>query len=334
MNSNNGPKVSIVVAVYNSEPFLEKLLDSIVKQTYANIEILLIDDGSPDGSGAICDRYASKDARIKVVHKKNGGTCDARNVGIEQSTGQYLMIVDGDDWLAIDCVEYLLGLALSANSDMALSDHIFTTRDQIQIEHDNISVWSAEQAVVSLIYPRMAVGPWSKIYKMEMINRHHLRFDIPWSGEGLYFSSMAAAFSNHVVVGHRKVYNYRMNNVSSGLTNYNVMIAKNALYNIKNIGRVMPIRTPRVRRAIRWHIWKNYNFLLRLILATNGRRKFWKEYLICLVMIRMRAFSAVFRTEFCCREKMSFLKRAVFPERYARALTAQQIKDLRKDVLK
>lgn len=103
-------KVSIVVPVYKSEAFLPKLIDSVLGQSYTNFELILVDDESPDNSGKICDDYAQKDKRILVIHKKNGGCCDARNKGLEVATGEYLMLADGDDWLETDCVEYLVGL--------------------------------------------------------------------------------------------------------------------------------------------------------------------------------------------------------------------------------
>ena len=107
---NDSKKVSIVVPVYKSEKYLRKLIESMIKQTYSNIEIILVDDGSPDNSGVICDEYANKDSRILVIHKENGGTCDARNTGLKKASGYYLMFADGDDWLEEDCVEYLVKL--------------------------------------------------------------------------------------------------------------------------------------------------------------------------------------------------------------------------------
>ena len=92
-------KISIIVPVYNVELYLEKCIESIINQTYTNIEIILVDDGATDSSGNICDLYSKKDSRIKVIHKRNGGLSDARNVGIEKAVGQYLMFVDSDDYI-------------------------------------------------------------------------------------------------------------------------------------------------------------------------------------------------------------------------------------------
>ena len=206
MNDTN--LVSIVVAVYKSEPFLRKLLDSICNQTYKNLEVILMDDGSPDNSGIICDEYASKDNRFVVIHKKNGGACEARNQGLERATGEYVSIIDGDDWLEPDYVEYLLSAATSTGSDMAMTDKIFTTRDRVQTLNDKIEVWTSEKAAASIIYPFIPIGPWNKLYKLELIKKNSIDFNVPWSGEGLYFSFMAAQHANQVAVGHKKIYNY------------------------------------------------------------------------------------------------------------------------------
>ena len=104
MNCNN-PLVTVIVPVYKVEPYLRRCLDSIVNQTYKNLEIILIDDGSPDNCGVICDEYAENDKRIKVIHKENGGVSRARNEGINVARGEYIAFVDSDDYIEPDLVE-------------------------------------------------------------------------------------------------------------------------------------------------------------------------------------------------------------------------------------
>src|SRR5699024_9631307 len=98
-------KISVIVPVYKVESYLERCILSIIKQTYKNLEIILVNDGSPDNCGELCDIYAKKDSRIKVIHKKNGGLSDARNVALDIATGDYIGFVDSDDWININMYE-------------------------------------------------------------------------------------------------------------------------------------------------------------------------------------------------------------------------------------
>lgn len=95
----NNPKISVIVPVYNAEKYLHRCIDSILNQTFPDFELLLIDDGSKDQSGEICDEYAKKDSRVKVFHKENGGVSSARNVGIDNAVGEYICFCDSDDWV-------------------------------------------------------------------------------------------------------------------------------------------------------------------------------------------------------------------------------------------
>ena len=115
-------KISIIIPIYNVEQYLNKCIESVVNQSYRNLEIILVDDGSPDGCPSICDEWAKKDNRIKVIHKENGGLSDARNYGIEASTGDYLMFLDSDDYIDKNMCYNLLTLIDEYNCDFAMSN--------------------------------------------------------------------------------------------------------------------------------------------------------------------------------------------------------------------
>ena len=115
----NNSLISVIVPIYKSEKYLEKCIESIIGQTYKNIEIILVDDGSEDRCGEICDAYSLKDNRIKVIHKKNGGISDARNAGLDIATGEYIGFVDSDDYIANDMLETLLGLSKQYMADIS-----------------------------------------------------------------------------------------------------------------------------------------------------------------------------------------------------------------------
>lgn len=326
-------KVSVIVAIYKSESFLPKLIDSIVSQTWKNLEILLIDDGSPDSSGIICDEYAKRDNRIKVIHKKNGGACAARNTGLLEATGDFILIIDGDDWLELDYVEYLMNIIHITGSDMAMTDHIFTTRDRVQIEKDSIENWTPEEAFCAIIYPKIPIGPWNKIYKASLIRDNHIDFNRPWSGEGLYFSAMAAQHSNSIGIGHKKIYNYRLNNTNSGLTHYNVTMGTNALENIKYIKNNRFIKTKRTEYACNWHIWKNYGYTLFLIIATNSKNENREIYDECKRHIRLDLPKVLLHSELGIKAKLKMAIQGVVPVWWAKKDLKKQMIALKADIM-
>lgn len=313
----NQELVSVVVAIYKSERFLDKLIKSIINQTYTNLDIILVDDGSPDNSGIICDKYAAEDERIRVIHKNNGGACDARNVGIASARGDYLVIIDGDDWLASDCVEYLLKLMHMPGVKMSMTDSVFTTRDLVQNDTDKVVVMSAEEAVAHIIYPWIPIGPWNKMYSMDVLRDNEITFSTKWSGEGLYYSTMAAQASGKVAVGHRRIYYYRMNNENSGLTNYKVEMGLNALENIQIIRKCLTIRTPKTLNACDWHIWKNYGYTLFLIIATGQQEKYAKQYRECISYLRRKLPDVLLKSELRLKTKLRMLFQGVAPVLYS-----------------
>ena len=127
------PLISVIVPVYKVEEYLGRCVDSLLAQTYDNLEIILVDDGSPDGCGAICDDYARRDARVRVTHKENGGLSSARNAGIDVARGDYLGFVDSDDWVAAQTYEWLLGMALEENVKLVCAGRY------------DVSSWTGEQ---------------------------------------------------------------------------------------------------------------------------------------------------------------------------------------------
>lgn len=326
-------KVTAIVAIYKSEKFLPKLLDSLVEQTWRNLEIILIDDESPDNSGVICDEYARRDERIKVIHKKNGGACQARNDGLKEATGDYILVIDGDDWLERDYVEYLMNLIHETGSEMAMTDQIFTTRDRVQVENDSIEILSPEEAFCKIIYPKIPIGPWNKIYKTSLLKENGIDFNRPWSGEGLYFSATAAQYSKKVGLGHKKIYNYRLNNANSGLTHYNIKMGTNALENIKYIKDNRFIRTKRTEYACNWHIWKNYGYTLFLIIATNSIEENYELYKMCIQNIRKNLFNVIIHSELGIKTKLKMLLQGIAPVWWSKKELKHQKQEFERDIM-
>ena len=114
------PLLSVIVPVYKAEKYIHKCISSILNQTFKDLELILVDDGSPDNSGVICDEYATKDSRVKVFHQENGGVCVARNTGLDNATGEYVFFVDSDDYILTDTLETLYTDVLNHNADIAV----------------------------------------------------------------------------------------------------------------------------------------------------------------------------------------------------------------------
>ena len=175
--------VSVIVPIYNAEPYLEKCVDSILAQTYGDLEVILVDDGSPDNCGAICDRYAACDARVCVIHQENGGVSSARNAGLDAATGEYVMFTDADDRIEPDIVSVLAEALEANNADIATCN----------LRSENISGEKKARVIdmrdVTLDFPKpdytklfgmhgrlISIFPVNNLYLRAHIERMHLRF--------------------------------------------------------------------------------------------------------------------------------------------------------------
>lgn len=157
------------------------MLGSIIRQDYRNLEIIMVDDGSPDNCGRILDDYAKSDNRLRVIHKENSGVCNSRNVGIEASHGDYICIMDQDDTISKDFVSYYLRLIKDNDAEIAYTptaDKFFKKpkEDKTKIDNDHVDIISGQQAATDLLFHKIIIAPWNKIVSREIIFKHHVRF--------------------------------------------------------------------------------------------------------------------------------------------------------------
>lgn len=174
MQMNNLPLVSVIVPVYNVEQYLHRSIDSLLAQTYKNLEILIIDDGSTDGSAAICDYYASCDARVRVFHKENGGQSDARNMALNNMTGDYVTFVDSDDYVESDIIEKYYNAIKTTGAEMVVGgyhivNHIGKICDTVCINAKQIlSGEDVTKNIIRDLYPKNFA--WGKMYKSSLFD--------------------------------------------------------------------------------------------------------------------------------------------------------------------
>lgn len=213
-----GEKITVIVPVYNVENYLQQCLDSLLAQTYKNLEIIVVNDGSTDNSGNICQEYVQKDNRIIYIEKENGGLSDARNTGLEKMTGNYVTFVDSDDWVEQDYVEVLYKKLMEYQADIAVANyysynesegiyyfHIFGDSYYEKV-YDNVSIFenlyeSSEMKSFALI------SAWGKLYRADLFN--HLRFDKGKLGEDGYLNQKMYLLVEKIVYMNQGLYAYR-----------------------------------------------------------------------------------------------------------------------------
>lgn len=207
--------ISIIVPIYNVEQYLRECVDSILAQSYQNLEIILVDDGSPDRCGAICDEYAAADPRIKVIHKVNGGLSDARNAGLEVATGDYIGFVDSDDWIAPDMFSYLLKGLEENEAEIAMCNVIkFTEKKYWDERVMPRRVYTGEEALDALFSDRMENYAWNKLYKAALWQ--DIRFPVGKNFEDILTTYKTFEKATRVVqlLGAKYYYRIRTDSIS------------------------------------------------------------------------------------------------------------------------
>ena len=162
--------ISVIVPVYKVEQYLEKCIESITNQTYKNLEIILVDDGSPDNCGKMCDEFARKDKRIKVIHKKNGGLSDARNFGLKVAKGKYIQFVDSDDYMDLDMIKFLYDNMKKYDCDISMCGYYIVKGNELETDCKNEKeIFSPKEAIAEfLIDKRVRAYAWNKLFKLEL----------------------------------------------------------------------------------------------------------------------------------------------------------------------
>lgn len=256
------PLVSVIAPVYKVERFLEKCVISILEQDYKNIEVILVDDGSPDDSGKIADSFAKKDSRVRVIHKKNEGVATARNVGMDAASGEFILFVDSDDWISKDHVSHLMTIQAQNDSDMCMTTEFFTQKSDCQSSVEIIRTISNDQAAALLLSPKVVVGSYNKLYRRKWLETNNLRQNVSlFSGEGLHFIVTAAQHANHVTVSNRKIYYYRRNVQESATTKFNIKMFTNNELSLDLLEK---------NKVVNSELFDNMLSLFRVHLKING----------------------------------------------------------------
>lgn len=303
------PSISIIVPVYNVEKYLARCIDSLLSQTHTDFELLLVDDGSTDGSGAICDRYAYQDDRIRVVHKGNGGLSAARNSGIEIARGRYFGFVDSDDYVDADMYEHLYGMIEKEGADLAVCGYYDCYCDLPPRKNDPYYAVMGPQEALNLVFDGKisGVSACNKLYRSEIFD--DIRYPQGKTSEDAYVIVRILMKTRKVVVSSEQKYYYihRRNSVTTSRFSRNQLDVIEAYQlNYKLVGEVFP---ESLQMAFGRLCWAHFVALDRMLLSHAEQensheakelvrfiRAHLREILQCKFLTRNRRLSAVVLT--------------------------------------
>ena len=212
--------ISVIIPVYNVEKYLRRCLYSVLAQTYGNLEILLVDDGSADGSGKICDEALEGDKRIRVWHTKNRGPSRARNLGLENASGEYLLFVDSDDILSEDHIAFLYRQLQEKRADISICDYVSTEEEAFhETDGTQLMVWNGKEALKNLLYQKyFTTGPVCKLFRRAVFT--DLRFPEGMLYEDTLTIAMAVGTAERVVYSDAVKYGYYQRKGSTMRSSY------------------------------------------------------------------------------------------------------------------
>lgn len=205
------PLISIIIPVYNVEKYLPACLDSVLAQTYRNLEVILVDDGSPDGSGAVCDAYAAKDSRIRVIHQENGGASAARNAGLDLASGSFIGFIDPDDYIEPDMYEILYEQLQSSGADVAQCGYVWEEEGKEDVFFHNsgeVKLYNGPYCIQELLTvekPWWAV--WNKLYRSKLFQELRFNEDLR-VGEDIFFTFQIFLQMKQLISIKRPLYHY------------------------------------------------------------------------------------------------------------------------------
>lgn len=261
--------ITVVVPIYKVEKFLQRCVNSIINQTYKNIEIILVDDGSPDKCGIMCDEYARIDPRIKVIHKENGGLSDARNVGTNLAIGKYITYIDSDDWISEDYLEVLFNIIQKTEADISIFPlHYVYEKDGENIVKDlksdyieNVKIFDNKKAIENMLYQKIFdCSTPGKLYKTSLMKM----FKFP---KGKLYEDLSTTYkvfynASKVAFLYSEKYFYWQNYESIMYQKFNKRTF-DAVFAIDEIELFIKSNLPEVLPAVMSKKFSNYCFVLK-----------------------------------------------------------------------
>ncbi|HFI0697973.1 TPA: glycosyltransferase family 2 protein [Streptococcus suis] len=311
---SNSPLISVIVPIYNTGLYLSKCIESLINQSYGNIEVVLVNDGSQDNCKEICEEYKKRDNRIKVIHKKNEGVSIARNTGIIQSTGEYVCFVDGDDYVMTDYVEYLYNLIKKFDSQISLTTDMFGNFNSRQVSKEIVESWSNEDAVESILCYKVPIGCYCKMFRRDFLVNNNLFFSKEiFIGEGFNFNVDCFQRANHISRGNRRIYYYRRDNELSATTKFSIAKWENGIYALDYMKDRFILNSNRVEKAWNYAKWRTYSDAYDVMILAGNVDYDSNLYVECKQNIR-KGFLRSLSLPVSIRDKVRAFVMMVYPK--------------------
>lgn len=292
-------KISVIVPIYKVEQYLDECVGSIVKQTYQNLEIILVDDGSPDGCPQKCDEWAKKDARIRVIHKSNGGLSSARNAGLDIACGQYIGFIDSDDWIASDMYESMLNNLLQADADIAYtaSSHVYEN-GEISTAHLVSGVKLIMNAGEAFKYINLpgyfGIAAWDKLLKREIIG--DLRFPEDTKRDEDYGFAYATLDRAHTVVydsSPKYFYRQTQGTLSNTASTIGTRAAEETAKMVELVRKKYPEQLP---YALYGHLLAQMGIWDQVVVSGQTKKPQWRAFCRQLRQFLKESFPMIMKT--------------------------------------
>ena len=301
----NKKLVSIIMPVYQAEKFLCDTINSVLAQTYSNWELILVDDGSTDSSGEICDTYARKDNRIKVVHQLNAGQASARNSGMDLANGDYIGLLDNDDFYYPDTVRILESNIEDADADIAAGSYVarYENGKFIHNTHSGaVNVWNNYEAMKEfLIRESMDIYVWTKLYRKTFLDKYHIRFEVGRCDEDFLFNSQAFLYSSLTVMQDSPIYLYTIRDASTSRTFRDQQFLKyleGTFYRVNEIEQmVVKHYSSLAYLAKRQKIL--YLFMILSVIVKHDRKKYANYYNEVITYLRKNKRQMLAERKYC-----------------------------------
>lgn len=249
------PTISVIVPVYKAEKYLVRCIDSILSQIFTDFELLIIDDGSPDSSGKICDEYAKRDSRIHVYHKENGGVSSARNLGLDKAKGDWISFIDADDYISQDyfCINS------NDNADVIQKSYYVVNSDSVVIEKKSVSIVSfgCRDEFYRFFVRKRTSALWDKFIRRELIGKNRFNTNIHIGEDFLFFLSLVPNIKDYTFDGNG--YYYYVVHDGSAMMNINKDVRARVRIMIENINNITNILREKDVEYLRYGlIYQNY----------------------------------------------------------------------------